>query len=190
MGRPVRAVLPTRSRFCVRVAEHVLPTRVCGRRRDCVERDDTRARRSGALPKTKREKRIYPAGSRYKCIVSADAVEIVGIHGVDRFSPAHRLGLVVFGGAAEAVRSEAKGDSQPVPLARRFGPGRSLAITARRIEETHFMQPEMGLLHHYRSFDAPPGPEYVVDRYVPTRFVYALLSRIAAARHKLGLAPT
>ena len=120
--------------------------------------------------------------------MGADAVELVGIHGVDRFSPAHRLGLVVFCCAAEG--SEAKGDSQPVPLARRYGPGRSLAIAARRMEETHFMQLEVGLLHHYRSFDAPPGPEYVVDRYVPTRFGDALFSRIAAARHKLGLAPT
>ena len=77
-----------------------------------------------------------------------------------------------------------------MPLARRFGPGLSLAIAARRMEETHFMQLEVGLLHHYRSFDAPPGPDYVVDRYVPTRFGDALLSRIAAARHKLGLAPT
>ena len=147
-----------------------------------------------ALLKTKRENLIYPFGSRSKYIVSADAVKIVGIHGVERFSPVHRLGLVVFGGASEseaqAVDAETKRDSQPVPLARRFGPGRSLAIATRRMEETHYMQPDIGLLYHYRSFDAAPGPEYVVDRYVPTRFGDALISRIAAALHKLSLAPT
>ena len=96
-----------------------------------------------ALLKTKCENSMYPPGSRSKYIVSANAVEIVGIHGVDLFSPAHRLGLVVFGGASEAevMLSEVNGDSQPVPLARRFGPSRSLAIAPRRMEGTHFMQP-------------------------------------------------
>lgn len=157
------------------------------------------------LLKTKRENRFYPPGSRSKCIVSADAVEIVGIHGVDRFSPAHRLGLVVFGGPAHSETAAAaaaegageragqkgrrsRSDQQPVPLAGRFGPGRSLGIAPRQMQETQYMQPEVGLLHHYRSFDEPPGPDYVVDRFVPTRFADALLSRIIAARHKLGLA--
>ena len=153
-----------RSRCCVRVAEQFFRLEFTDDAAT-ASNETIRALDVQALLKTKREKRIYPPGSHSKCIVSADAVEIVGIHGVHRFSPAHLLGLVVFGGEAEAVRSEAKGDLQPVPLACRFGPGRSLAIAARRMEETHFMQPEVGLLHHYRSFDAPPGPEYVVDRY-------------------------
>ncbi len=54
-----------------------------------------------------------------------------------------------------------------------------------RLQETHIVPAEVGLLHHYRSFEAPPDPQYVEDRAVPNRFSDALLRLVGAAHQRL-----
>ena len=70
------------------------------------------------LLKTKRERRVYQAGSRSKYIASTDALDTLGIHTVSRFSRAFERGALCFGNPPAAEAS--------TPIAARFGPRRGL----------------------------------------------------------------
>lgn len=81
------------------------------------------------LLKTKRERRVYQAGSRSKYIASTDALETLGIHTVSRYSRVYERGALCFGNptpTTPATNTTTAAAAAASAFGARFGPGRGL----------------------------------------------------------------